>query len=123
MSRIEKVQVTCPKCKQQGDFTYYHSITLGKGHASLSDYEHGIYGMNLELLSYHCQSCGKDSSAVHDLLINDLENDRMIQLSVEGNDKEIEEAKKEHHRMFGEHAEFIVVHSPLELPALFGSGN
>lgn len=119
MSRIQEVKVTCPKCNEEGDFAYYHSITLGRNHKSINDFEHGAYGMNLEILSYRCESCGKDTTAVHDLLINDLENDRMIQLSVDGNDEAINESKKEYHRRFGEQSEFIIVHSPLEIPPLF----
>ena len=120
MSRIEKIRVTCPKCKTEGDFTYYHSITLGDGHKSLNDFEFGAYGISLELLAYRCESCGEESAAVHDLLINDLDNNRMIQLSVEGNDEAIEDSRRQYQKMFGKSAEFIVIHSPLDIPPLFG---
>jgi hypothetical protein len=44
----------------------------------------------------------------------------MIQLSVEGNDEAIEDSRKQYQKMFGKSAEFIVIHSPLDIPPLFG---
>lgn len=119
MSKIQTIDVECPNCGVQGEFVYHHSITLGGHHKKIDDFEHGIHGLIQDLLTYRCDNCDKVSWAPHDLLINDLDNSRMIQLSVDGNDEAIEQSIVDYRRMFGQSAEFIVVHDPSELPPLF----
>ena len=120
MSKVREVKVACPKCRHAGLFTVYDSITLGQGHRSIGDFKGGVTGLIDELFTYSCKSCGQHSDVDHDLLINDLDSDRMIQVVNSMDDDEVNEVETHIARVFGDAVQFIVVKSPLDIIPLFG---
>ena len=72
MSKTQTVKITCPKCGEEFDFTYYESINVTLN-PELKDSV--LYGNVFKAI---CPKCGCVTTVVHELLYHDMDHKFMI---------------------------------------------
>ena len=74
MSKIRKITLTCPKCKEEVEYDYYDSVNVSLD-PSLKE---KVFDRSIFIAK--CPHCGNSANLIHPILYHDMEHKFMIQM-------------------------------------------